>query len=307
MIPESYAKYETSVTVGCVNYNSIWGDKAANLDKIKGLIREAANQGVNIVAFPELALTGYESNEDHSLHRKLAETIPGPATDEIAALAKELDLYVIFGMPEHEADNPDLLFISCPLIGPEGLIGTYRKLHLGPPPIFAETLIFKGGDSVPVFDTRYGPIGIQICGDFWTVPELSRIQMLKGARLIFNCSGSPDSPGKPYYMGQQTGARATENLVYTASANMTGKERTISFYGHSTIAGPDFPRFAKIYAQGGYAEEIVTATLNFTKLHRFRNALDLVEVVRSDVILEEFQKLADADNPNISLTMSREE
>lgn len=303
MIPASYAKYATSVTLGCVNYDSIWGDKAANLKKIKGLIREAADQGVNIVAFPELALSGYESNEDHSLHRELAETIPGPATDEIVALAKELDIYVIVGMPECDAGNPDVCYISCPLIGPEGLIGTYRKLHIAPPPIFAETLSFQGGNSVPVFETRYGPIGIQICGDFWCYPELSRIQMLKGARIIFNCSGSPDAPGKPYYMGQQTGARATENLVYTASANMVGKERNISYYGHSTIAGPDFPRFAKIYSQGGYAEELVTATLNFTKLHRFRNALDVVDLRRSEVILEEFRQLANVDNPNIKLTL----
>lgn len=303
MIPEAYAKYEPQVTVGCVNYASIWGDKAANLKKIKGLIREAANQGVNIVAFPELALTGYESNEDHSLHGTLAETIPGPATDEIVSLARELDIYVILGMPERDADNPDICYISCPLIGPEGLVGTYRKLHIAPPPIFAETLSFQGGDSVPVFETRYGPIGIQICGDFWCYPELSRVLMLKGARLIFNCSGSPDAPDKPYYMGQQTGARATENLVYTASANMVGKERNISYYGHSTIAGPDFPRFAKIYAQAGYSEELLTATLNFSKLHRFRQALDLVELRRSEVILEEFQQLADAENPNISLTL----
>ncbi|MGI9293852.1 MAG: carbon-nitrogen hydrolase family protein [Pseudomonadales bacterium] len=293
MIPQAYAQYEKTVTVGCVTYQSIWGDKRANLDKIKGLIREAASRGIDIVAFPELALSGYESNEDCTLHQDLAETIPGPATEEIQVLATELDIYVILGMPERDTTNPDLCYISCALIGPEGLVGRYRKLHLGPPPIFAETLSFNAvGDEVPVFDTRFGPIGIQICGDFWSFPELSRIQMMKGARIIFNCTASPDAPNKPYYLVQQTGARATENLVYTASANMVGIERTVSFYGTSTIAGPDFPAFSKVYAQGERREEIVSATLSFEKLHRFRSALDLVALRKSDVMLEEFKQLA---------------
>jgi len=205
----------------------------------------------------------------------------------------ELDLYVLLGMPEREADR---CYIACAVLGPEGLVGRYRKLHLGPPPIFAETLSFNGlGDEVPVFETRYGPIGVQICGDFWCFPELSRIQMMKGARLIFNCTASLDGPNKPYYMVQQTGARATENLVYTASANLVGTERTMSFYGTSTIAGPDYPSFAKIYAKGERQEEIVSATLSFEALHEFRSALDLVALRRSDVILKEFNQLANTD------------
>jgi len=290
MTSSRYEKYEQTVTVGCVNYATIWGDKNANLEKIKRLIAQAAEQGVNIVAFPELSLSGYECSEDFSMHKELSETIPGPATDEVAALAKEHDIYVMFGMPERD-EALDGCYISCPLIGPEGLIGTYRKLHLGPPPLFTETKCFRGGNSLPVFETRYGPIGIQICADFWVFPELSRILALKGARIIFNCSASVDAPGRPLYITQQTGARATENLVFAASANLVGKERTKSYYGYSTIAGPAFPRFSYIYAQGEEKEEIVSATLNFVQLHKFRELLQLDKLRRSDVILEEFKKL----------------
>jgi len=291
MIPARYQGYETSVTVGCVNYDSIWGDKAANLKKIKAMITEAADQGINILAFPELALSGYECNEDFTMHHQAAETIPGPATEEIAALTRKLDIYVALGMPEKDKNDPDAYYIACPLIGPEGLIGTYRKVHIGPLPMFTESRCFRGGNAVPVFDTRYGPIGIQICADFWVYPELSRILMLKGARLIINSTGSADAPDRPFYMTAMTCARATENMLYTASANFVGKDRTKTYYGHSTIAGPAFPRFSKVYAQGTEKEEIVSATLSFEKLHRFRETISIDKLRQSKVIMEEFQNL----------------
>ena len=296
MIPEQYRQYEDTVTLGCVNYGSIWNDKAASIGKVKRLIGEAADQGINILVFPELSLSGYESNEDNTMHREFAETIPGPATEEIAALTKQLDIYVILGMPERDPGDAATCYISCPLLGPEGFIGNYRKLHLGTPPLFRESLCFTGGDSVPVFATRYGPIGIQICADFWVFPELSRILMLKGARIIVNSTASMSMPGRPFYITSMTAARATENMVYAASANLVGKERTLSYYGYSTIAGPSYPRFSHIHAQAEDKEEIVSATLSFDKLHRFREAVSLDKLRRSDVIRNEFNQLDTSRN-----------
>ena len=296
MIPEQYRQYEDTVTLGCVNYGSIWNDKAASIGKVKRLIGEAADQGINILVFPELSLSGYESNEDNTMHREFAETIPGPATEEIAALTKQLDIYVILGMPERDPGDAATCYISCPLLGPEGFIGNYRKLHLGTPPLFRESLCFTGGDSVPVFATRYGPVGIQICADFWVFPELSRILMLKGARIIVNSTASMSMPGRPFYITSMTAARATENMVYTASANLVGKERTLSYYGYSTIAGPSYPRFSHIYAQAEDREEIISATLSFDKLHRFREAVSLDKLRRSDVIRNEFNQLDTSRN-----------
>ena len=296
MIPEQYRQYEDTVTLGCVNYGSIWNDKAASIGKVKRLIGEAADQGINILVFPELSLSGYESNEDNTMHREFAETIPGPATEEIAALTKQLDIYVILGMPERDPGDAATCYISCPLLGPEGFIGNYRKLHLGTPPLFRESLCFTGGDSVPVFATRYGPVGIQICADFWVFPELSRILMLKGARIIVNSTASMSMPGRPFYITSMTAARATENMVYTASANLVGKERTLSYYGYSTIAGPSYPRFSHIHAQAEDREEIVSATLSFDKLHRFREAVSLDKLRRSDVIRNEFNQLDTSRN-----------
>ena len=94
MIPERYASYEKHVTVGAVNFTSAIGDKAANLAKLEANVREAAAQGVDIVAFPEEALIGCggcdvcSTGADHcDYHASLAETVPGPSTERIAALA----------------------------------------------------------------------------------------------------------------------------------------------------------------------------------------------------------------------------
>ena len=296
MIPEQYRQYEDTVTLGCVNYHSIWNDKAASIGKVKRLIGEAAEQGIDILVFPELSLSGYEANEDNTMHREFAETIPGPATEEIAALTKKLDIYVILGMPERDPADAGTCYISCPMLGPEGLVGNYRKLHLGTPPLFRESLCFTGGDSVPVFTTRYGPVGIQICADFWVFPELSRILMLKGARIIVNSTASMSMPGRPFYITSMTAARATENMVYTASANLVGKERRLSYYGYSTIAGPSYPRFSHIHAQAEDKEEIISATLSFDKLHRFREAVALDRIRRSDVIRNELNQLDTSRN-----------
>ena len=92
-------------------------------------------------------------------------------------------------------------------------------------------------------------------------------------------------------MTQTTLCRGSENFIYAASANLAGTERTISYFGHSTIAGPAFPSTTQIFAQGGEREEIVSATLNFERLHYLWNLIDLKKMRRSELIANEFRKL----------------
>jgi predicted amidohydrolase len=291
MIPERYKKYEQVVSIACVNFATKWGDKKANLEKIKKFITLAAEQGNNIVALPELALTGYEC--DHAgetcMHEANAEVIPGPSTEEIASLAKKNDIYVFFGMPEIDKKRSGTRYISTAVIGPEGVLGSYRKLHLMSPPL-TEKACFTRGDDLPIFETRYGPIGVQICYDFWTFPEITRILTLKGARLVINTAASPSGPGKYLFMAQQTGARAVENIIYTASANLTGTDRTKKFYGHSTIAGRG-SKIAQIYAEGDETEGIVSATLNFELLHKLRETNPIYDNFRYDLVIKEIKGL----------------
>jgi predicted amidohydrolase len=269
---------EKTVTVAAINWKGQWGNKAANLEKIKAKVREATQLGVNIVCFPELALSGYECGEETgrehkpcSMHIEAAETIPGPATEDIAKLAKELDVYVIFGMPERDAKNPNVRYISAAVVGPEGILGSCRKIHLVSPPISTEIFCFQSGSELPIFDTKYGRIGVQSCADFWHFPELTRILTFKGAGIIFNLAGSATGPGKIDVITHGTAARGMEVTAYVVSVNHVGKERILSYYGHSTIAGPQVPRFCKIFAQGGDDEEIVSATLSLKALEYARS------------------------------------
>jgi predicted amidohydrolase len=229
----------------------------------------------------------------------------------VAGLAGDHGLYVIFGMPEQDRENARVLYNTAAVVGPEGLLGTYRKIHLGTLPWVTEGLVFRSGNEVPVFATRYGPVGVQICYDFWFNPELSRIQALKGARLILNACGTFAGPGKRDYMVQTTSVRAQENLVYAASANLVGGPghqdysasalddvRPSDYLGHSVIAGPAFPRFSHVYAEGGDREEIVSATLSFERLHRWQSVFPMRDWRRgrqidaSRVIAREFNDLA---------------
>ena len=287
-----------TVSVACVNFSTKWGNKAANLARIKAMSRQAARQGSQVIVFPELALSGYEcadmqtgGKKSCAMHGDLAETVPGPSTRDICALARELGVCIVFGMPERDETDPDLLYICSVIAGPQGLIGKYRKLHLAPLPRFTERLCFTPGDSIPVFPTRFGTLGVLICYDFYFYPELARIMTLKGADLLINTSASGTGPGKPCFITQQTGCRATENGVYAASANLVGKERTNSYYGHSVIAGPCPPRPATVFARGGDTEEIVSATLNLNMLRERNRMLDWQQHRQAGLILTEMNRL----------------
>ena len=108
-----------SVSVACVNFRTTWGDKEANLNKMEAFTREAARLGNHLVVFPELALSGYECSDEAEvegkpcrMHRELAEEIPGPSTERMWELARELDVYIIFGMPEKAKAEPERRHIS---------------------------------------------------------------------------------------------------------------------------------------------------------------------------------------------------
>ena len=140
---------------------------------------------------------------------------------------------------------------SANVVAPDGLVGTYRKLHLGIP---LETDRFTPGDALPVFDTDLGPIGISICYDFYQGPELSRVLALKGARLLVNPTGRSALPRAREHLEQVTLVRAHENLVAAASANRVGDAHGApTWAGGSVIAAPQFPGFPVTLARAGDA------------------------------------------------------
>ena len=295
--------YPKLVTVGSVNFDSVVRDKAATLEKLLGVIRAAAHQGCDLVVFPELALNTWGECEECASkgrpcewHLDQAELIPGPSTETVARVARELDIHVIFGMEERDPVRPEVLYNSAVLIAPEGVVGAYRMLHLGIP---LETNRFTPGDQVPVFETKLGPIGISICYDFYNNPELSRILALKGARILVNPTGSSDLPGKAKIITYTTLVRAQENLVYAVSANRVGSQGGARWAGNSVIGGPAFPGFGNVLAEAGQEEQLIVATLNFDQLAAWYDWLPWREWrlgaqrYATDIIAREFAAIAD--------------
>lgn len=225
------------ITVSTVTFNAVWGDKAKNLNRIKGYIEAAAKKGADFIVFPEMALTGYDDEEEKPIAEKMqfkeAELIPGPASSEIGELTKKLGIYAVFGMPERDPDNPSIIYNALAICGPNGLICSYRKMHLPyPEPHWASR-----GDKPCVINTEWGPIGISICYDSYCFPEMIRYEGAKGARIHINCTALAKCHG--IALGTTTlEAYVITNQMYIVSSNLGGKDLYNEFWGGSSIIGP---------------------------------------------------------------------
>lgn len=266
---------KNEVAVAVVNFHDMWGHKEKNLEKMKSFIERAAKKGANFVVFPELGLTGYEDDENGTMHKESAETIPGPSTEELGNQAKKCNIYVAFGMPERLKEEPLKIYNSAAIIGPKGkVLHVYRKAH---PWIPEFAWCIKGPGEYEPVETEFGLVGLMICYDTYIYPEVARILALKGARLLFNLTAAPSYEGWELvsYMINQVKARSIENLLYVASANLVGKEKELEFVGNSLITGPNYPATTYMYAgpASGKDEELLIAKLDFGKLDEMREAI----------------------------------
>ena len=200
-------------------------DMEYNLNRILDRLDQAAGTGAKLVVFPECALSGYcfISREEAA---PVAEEIPGPSTEKILAAAKALDCTVVVGLLERAGDQ---IFNSAAVITPQGILGTYRKLHL--PCLGIDWHTALGDKPFPVFATPQGKIGISICYDC-SFPEPGRILKLNGAQILVIPTNWP--------LGSDTWlhtppVRATENHIYVIACDRVGEERGFRFAGHSQI------------------------------------------------------------------------
>ena len=199
-----------------------------NLRSILHAAKEAADNHADLIVFPECSLTGYVfSSRQEAL--PFAETIPGPSTEKLVCLCRELRVYVIFGLLEKESDK---LFNAAALLGPQGLIGKYRKNHL--PFLGVDRFVDMGEQPFQVYQTPIGNIGLQICYDV-IFPESSRVMTLLGADILVLSANFPKGRGEKVVTHVVT-TRAMENRVHMVSANRVGTERGYAFAGLSKIA-----------------------------------------------------------------------
>ncbi|HBW36381.1 carbon-nitrogen hydrolase family protein [Desulfosporosinus sp. BICA1-9] len=232
-----------------VQSNPRIGNKANNLARVLETMEAAAANGTKLIAFTEAELTGYCFNNFHEA-KIFAEEVPGPSTGIIINKAREHDIYVVVGLLEHFQDK---LFNTTVLIGPEGIIGKYRKTHriyLG-----ADRFSEKGDIPYTVYSTPIGNIGLIICYDL-LFPEASRVLALQGADIIVNSTNLPS--GSESFIDTLLPARAIENRVFMIASSRVGMERGMPFIGASSIVDP----YGRFLAQAGSnQEEIIHADI----------------------------------------------
>jgi predicted amidohydrolase len=217
------------------------GEKERNLESCIQRMEEAAAAGAALLVLPECAIPGYmfDSLEEA---QPFAEEIPGPSTERLEAECRRLGVHTVCGLLERDGDG---VRNAAVLVGPDGLIGTYRKTHL---PFLGVDRFATPGDELDVHETPLGRIGIEICYDL-RFPEVTRTLALRGADLVAHPTNFPMAARVQTEL--ITVARAAENRVYLLTANRVGKERRGEFCGWSQIVDP----YGKRLAEAGETEE----------------------------------------------------
>ena len=211
------------------------GERQRNRDRCLARIDEAAAAGCSLVVLPECASSGYvfDSAAEALPH---AEEVPGPFTAALEERCRRHGLVCVSGMLERDGD---VLRNTAVLVGPDGLIGRYRKSHL---PFLGVDRFVMAGDELAVCDTAVGRIGIEICYDL-RFPELTRALALEGAEIVALPTNWPVEAAANAEL--LTTARAYENRVYLLVANRVGRERSAEFCGRSQIVDPAGRRLAE--------------------------------------------------------------
>lgn len=245
-----------------------------NLEKTMDKIREVADQGAQIVCLQELFRSLYFCDEEDYENFKLAEPIPGPSTNALSALAKELGIVIVASLFEKRAEG--LYHNTVAVLDADGsYLGKYRKMHIPDDPGYYEKFYFTPGDlGYKVFDTKFARIGVLICWDQW-YPEAARITSLKGAQMLFYPTAigwhkdQDDPTNDEQYQAWQTIQRShsVANGIPVVSVNRVGKEGDMNFWGGSFITNS----FGRVLYQASHVdEETHVQELSMTTSNEYR-------------------------------------
>jgi N-carbamoylputrescine amidase len=236
-----------------------------NLAKAVDRVREAQRRGAQVICLQELFRSQYFCQSEDHAHFELAEPIPGPSTETLGAVAKELGVVIVASLFERRAAG--LYHNTAAILDADGSIrGLYRKMHIPDDPLYYEKFYFTPGDlGFRAFETRYGQVGTLVCWDQW-YPEGARLTALAGADILFYPTAIGWHPAEKAEFGQaqasawQTIQRshAIANGVYVAAVNRVGHEGAgpdgqggIEFFGGSFICDP----FGQVLAEAGRSDE----------------------------------------------------
>ena len=276
-----------NVTVAATQMACSW-NKADNLATAEKLIRQAADEGAQIILLQELFETPYFCQTQNSEHRLLATTTQdNAAIKHFQNIAKELD--VVLPISFFEQTN-NARFNSVAIIDADGrVLGVYRKSHIPDGPGYSEKFYFNGGDTgFKVWQTKFANIGVGICWDQW-FPESARCMALQGAELLFYPTAIGSEPHDPsinscahWQLTQQ--GHAAANLVPLIASNRVGREQQqnshIEFYGHSFITDQYGQKLQQANAKD---DAVIVQSFDLEQLKRDRLAWGIYRDRRPDL------------------------
>lgn len=212
--------------IGFIQFAPLLGDLEETIQRIDALIHRA--EPADLLVLPELTNSGYNFQSSEQARASSEEIRDSIFLRYLTSKCRALNLHLVSGFCEREGDH---LYNSAVLVGPEGYLGKYRKLHL----FMNEKDYFRPGNAgLPVFDIGTCRIGLLVCFD-WIFPEVWRILALKGADIICH----PSNLVLPGFAQSAVPVHALTNRVFIVTANRIGTEGDLTFTGLSTIADPE--------------------------------------------------------------------
>ena len=277
------------VTVALSQMTPILGDVKANLQLHMQQIEEAAAQGVELLIFPELSLTGYRLR-DLAFSVAMKPTADNPIFRTLLEASKRMDLVV--GFVEEGARQQ--FYITAAYLADGEVLHLHRKVYLPTYGMFDEGRYFAWGDAIRAFDTRFGRVGILICEDFWHV-STAHLLWLDGADILILTSSSPGRGlatahkiGSAKWVEHINQAYASMFTNFVLHANRTGFEDGVTFWGGATAFDPE----GQLLAQGPYYEEALVVTdLDLNQLRRTRVRLPLLRDERVQLTTREMTRI----------------
>ena len=253
---------ESLITVAAIQFEPQLGQVTQNREKLLELVGSAFVKKAQLIVTPECSNGGYVFNSRSEAYACAESATDGPTVSALEKAARQGNGYIVSGIIEKDGDS---LYNTAVLVGPEGLVGKYRKTHLWD----VDNCLYEPGNlGFPVFNLPFGRIGMSICYDNW-FPEVNRIYAMQGADIVCHPTNwvvvpglaEPENPAWAYLAM----AQAHTNGIFMVCADRIGTERGVRFGGSSCICG--LPGFIQGPASADQ-EEVVVAQINVMDARR---------------------------------------
>jgi NAD+ synthase (glutamine-hydrolysing) len=277
------------VNIGMAQIYPKLGDVRSNLDKHLEYITNAAEQGVDLLIFPELSLTGYQL-QDLVPEVAITTSPADPVFSKLLDASHQLDL--TFGFVQRDTRNR--YHIAQAYLSKGECLHVHQKIYLPTYTMFDESRFFDQGEKIRAFDTRFGRVGMLICEDFWHMSP-PYLLWLDGADIMLFQSSSPsrgldnsDRLGSSRWVELVNQAYGSMFTNYVIHCNRVGYEDGKNFWGGSSIVDPD----GEFVTHGQYLDEtLITAQIDLHQLNRTRSRLPLLRDERPELVLRELSRM----------------